>query len=219
MIDKMSRQKVSLKKKVYNEILDGIVKGDFPLDQFLNEGDLATKFGVSKAPIREALIELCNENVIRSIPRLGYQIVQLNITHVKESTELRLILEMAAFKKTVQNFNDTFLTKLSELNKENALQKSKGLLAPEQHWERNCTFHLLLCSFSGNALLTKMLEDTLNLIRRAFYQLFTIVEYQEYVSTNLNRHMEIEDALRKRNFGLAAELLEKDILRMRYSIQ
>lgn len=211
----MNMQKVSLKKKVYNELLDGIVKGDFPLDQFLNEGELAVKFGVSKAPIREALIELCNENVIRSIPRLGYQIVQLNITHVRESTELRLILETAAFKKTVQNFNDSFLTRLSELNKENALQKSKGLLAPEQHWERNCAFHLLLCSFSGNTLLNKMLSDTLNLIRRAFFQLYTIAEYHEYVSTEPNRHVEIEKSLRNGDFGLAAELLEADILRMR----
>ena len=170
---------------------------------------------MSKAPIREALIELCNENVLRSIPRLGYQIVQLNINHVKESTELRLILETAAFKKTVQNFNDGFLDKLAERNRENARQKSLGLLAPEQHWERNCAFHLLLCSFSGNTLLTQMLADTLKLMSRAFFQLYTIAEYQAYVATDPNRHMEIESALRKKEFDVAAELLEKDILHMR----
>lgn len=214
-LDDMNTQKISLKKKIYNEIFDGISKGEFPLDQFLNEGELATKFGVSKAPIREALIELCNENVLRSIPRLGYQIVQLNITHVRESTEVRLILETAAFKKTMQNFNDSYLVKLSELNKENARQKSLGLLAPEQHWERNCAFHLLLCSFSGNTMLTKMLADTLKLMRRAFFQLYTITEYQAYVATDPNMHMEIEYALKKNNFEAVAELLEKDILHMR----
>jgi DNA-binding GntR family transcriptional regulator len=211
----MNTPKISLKKKIYNELFEGIVKGYFPLDQFLNEGELATKYGVSKAPIREALIELCNENIIRSIPRLGYQIVQLNITHVRESTELRLILERAAFQKTAQNFNDDFLAKLSDLNKENALQKSMGLLAPEQHWERNCAFHLLLCSFSGNTLLTKMLGDTLKLNRRAFLQLYTIAEYQAYVSSDPNSHTEIEEALKKREFDAAAELLEQDILNMR----
>jgi len=214
-LEEMSTPKISLKKKIYDEIFDGIVKGEFPMDQFINEGYLATKYGVSKAPIREALIELCNEKILRSIPRLGYQIVQLNLTHIKESIEVRFILEIAAFKKTAQNFNDGFLDKLSTLNKENALQKKKGLLAPEQHWERNCAFHLLLCSFSGNSLLTEMLGETLKLNRRAFFQIYSITEYQDYVALDPNRHMEIEDALRKRDFDLAAELLEKDILHMR----
>ncbi|MHC1762289.1 MAG: GntR family transcriptional regulator [Negativicutes bacterium] len=211
----MNKPKVSLKKKIYHEIFDGIVKGDFPIDQFLSEGELAAKYGVSKAPIREALIELCNENVIRSIPRLGYQIVQLNATHVREATELRLIMETAAFRKTAQNFNDSFLEKLSERNKENALQKSRGLLAPEQHWERNCAFHLLLCSFCGNTLLTQTLRDALKLLTRAFCQIYTIAEYQQYVGTDPNSHMEIEAALRKRDFDVAAELLGNDILHMR----
>ncbi|MBP2667240.1 MAG: transcriptional regulator [Firmicutes bacterium] len=214
-MEEMSTPKISLKKKIYDEIFDGIVKGEFPMDQFINEGYLATKYGVSKAPIREALIELCNEKILRSIPRLGYQIVQLNLTHIKESIEVRFILEIAAFKKTAQNFNDSYLVKLSEMNKENARQKSMGLLAPEQHWERNCAFHLLLCSFSGNTMLTKMLADTLKLMRRAFFQLYTITEYQAYVAEDPNRHMEIEDALRKKNFEAVADLLEKDILHMR----
>ena len=211
----MRTPKVSLKKKIYNEIFDGIVNGDFPLDQFLNEGELATRYGVSKAPIREALIELCNENVIRSIPRLGYQIVQLNISHVRESTELRLVLEMAALKKIEQNFDERLVDRLAEMNRENALQKSKGNLTPEEHWERNCAFHLLLCSFSGNTLLTNMLHDTLKLMRRAFCQLYTIAEYQEYVVTDPNRHKEILEALHNRDFSLTETLLEKDILQMR----
>lgn len=211
----MNTQRVSLKKKIYNEVFSGIIKGEFPIDQFLNEGGLAAKYGVSKAPIREALIELCNENVLRSIPRLGYQIVQLNMTHVREATELRFVLEKAAFNKTIHNFDDHMLAKLSEKNKENALQKSQGLLAPEQHWGRNCAFHLLLCSFCGNTLLTKTLESTLNLIRRAFFQIYTIAEYQAYVATDPNRHMEMEEALGKKNYDLAAELLEKDILHMK----
>lgn len=214
-MNEMITKKISLKKQIYNELFDGIVKGDFPLDQFLNEGELATKFGVSKAPIREALIELCNENILRSIPRLGYQIVQLNLSHVRESTEVRLILETAAFKKTIQHFRSDFIDQLDEKNRESAKQKSLGFLAPEQHWDRNCAFHLLLCSFSGNAMLTKMLADTLKLMRRAFVQLYTITEYQAYVSTDPNRHIEMVQALQQGDFAMAAELLEKDILPMR----
>ena len=32
------------------------------------------KFGVSKSPVREALVELCKDGILTNIPRMGYQV-------------------------------------------------------------------------------------------------------------------------------------------------
>lgn len=221
----MQKNNNTLKSKIYNEILDSIHKGVFPLDQFLNEKELTQKFNVSKGPIREALIELCNENVLRSIPRVGYQIVQLTEKNIKEAMELRYILESSGFKKTIsimqKDYNgsaalkENFLADLDSLNDEYERQINKGPLAVDQHWAYNIDFHLLLNSLAGNSLMNEILNNTLRLIRRAYMQLYSDTDIVSYISNDLVRHKEIVEHLRKKNFREASEHLKKDILFIR----
>ena len=86
----------SLKQQIYQQIFEKIINNEFPLNEFLVEGRLAEMFGVSRAPVREALVELCNEKVLRNIPRAGYQIVQLSQRELRDALQLRLILETEA---------------------------------------------------------------------------------------------------------------------------
>ena len=67
-------RKTTLADQIYSAILDKIMRNEFPMDQFLTEAYLAEHFEASRAPVREALVKLCNENILRSIPRTGYQI-------------------------------------------------------------------------------------------------------------------------------------------------
>ena len=202
----------SLKKKIYNEILDGINKGYFPLDQFLNEGELTRKYNVSKGTIREALIELCNEKILRSIPRVGYQIVQLTEKNIKEAIELRYILETIGLKKAVRVIEESTLDSLDSLNNEYEEHMKKNSLAIDQHWEYNIRFHLILNSFAGNSHMNEVLNDTLKLIRRAYVQLYSNTGRDIYISTDLSRHIEIVESLRKKEFETAMNLLRNDIL-------
>lgn len=211
----MQRNSNSLKRKIHDEILDGIIKGSFPLNQFLNEGELSERFNVSKAPIREALIELCNEKVLRSIPRIGYQIIQLTERNVMEATELRLMLEIIGLKKSAHIMSESNLNSLSDLNKECEVQISKSPFTIEQHWEYNIRFHLMLNSFAGNSHMNEVLSDTLKLIRRAYVQLYSNTHNAAYIYMDLNRHIEIEKAIRQNEFAKAQELLKNDILFIR----
>lgn len=202
----------SLKRKIYSEILNGIIKGQFPLDQFINEGELVGKYNVSKGPIREALIELCNEKILRSIPRVGYQIVQLTEKNVKEATELRLMLELSGLKKALPVMNGSATDSLARLNKEYEVHAGKISFTIEQHWEYNIRFHLLLNSFAGNSYMNDVLSSTLKLIWRAYVQLYSETDHDEYISTDLSRHIDLEKSLRKKEFEKAFDLLKSDIL-------
>lgn len=202
----------SLKRKIYSEILNGIIKGQFPLDQFINEGELVEKYNVSKGPIREALIELCNEKILRSIPRVGYQIVQLTEKNVKEATELRLMLELSGLKKALPVMNGNATDSLARLNKEYEVHAGKISFTIEQHWEYNIRFHLLLNSFAGNSYMNDVLSSTLKLIWRAYVQLYSETDHDEYISTDLSRHIDLEKSLRKKEFEKAFDLLKSDIL-------
>ena len=74
----MKKQQESLKNMVYQAILNGIFTDEYKPNQIINEQELVQKFGCSKTPIREALVTLCNEGILRSFPRFGYQVVSVS---------------------------------------------------------------------------------------------------------------------------------------------
>ena len=70
--------KKSIKEQVEERLFEDIVCGVYPPGTVLNEGTLTKKFGVSKSPVREALVTLCRDGVLMNIPRCGYQVVPLS---------------------------------------------------------------------------------------------------------------------------------------------
>ena len=61
----------SIKEQIYYAILEDILHGEYRSRDVLNERSLVEKYKCSKAPVREALLLLCNDHVLRSIPRYG----------------------------------------------------------------------------------------------------------------------------------------------------
>ena len=65
---------MTIKERVYNEVYNDIFSGKYEPNEILTENKLVEKYSVSKSPVREALLELCKDQVLQSLPRLGYQV-------------------------------------------------------------------------------------------------------------------------------------------------
>ncbi len=101
--------KGSLKDHVYQQVIEMICNGRFKAGDIITESQLIDFFQVSKSPVREALIQLCFEEVLRSIPRCGYQIIQISAKNVQDLTELRLYLELSSLQKVAANLTPEIL--------------------------------------------------------------------------------------------------------------
>ena len=75
------KDRQTLKEKIYNQIIDGIVSGEYKSGQILNEKELVDRYDVSKAPVREALLILSSEGVLTNIPRYILFIIQSLHSH------------------------------------------------------------------------------------------------------------------------------------------
>ena len=93
--------KLSLKDTVYQQLIELICQGKLLPDTLFTENHMISYFGVSKSPVREALIQLCHENVLKSIPRCGYQVTAISSKNVRDVTELRLYLELSSLPKVM----------------------------------------------------------------------------------------------------------------------
>jgi DNA-binding GntR family transcriptional regulator len=208
--------KVSLKEKVYALLVQDITAGIIKPNEIITEGSLIKRFQVSKAPVREALIELCKDNFLRSLPRLGYQVVACSLKEIIDILDFRVDVEIGNLKRafphitseSLEVFGQYEIWSLPELNQ-------RGIV---EHWLHNQKFHLLLCSLSGNTYAYRSLEQLLKQNSRFFAQYYSYASYHETESKG-RFHASIIDALKERDLEKACTLLVSDINAVKEQIQ
>jgi len=93
----------SLTDQAAREIRSRIVRGVFQLGEPLSEITLANELGVSKTPVREALMELKRQGLVEVHPQRGTFVFDMTATQVDKLSELRAILEIAALRLALSN--------------------------------------------------------------------------------------------------------------------
>lgn len=210
----MKKDKVSLKEQIYTKILFKIVHGEYPHNQFLTESNLVEEFGVSRILLREALIELKKDNILKSIPRAGYQIVQIAGNEIRDAIRTRAILEAGAARCALPMIGPDKLKQLEQLVSEadNARNDSRPLI--HEWWERNIQFHNIIANATRNALLVDMIDKTTSILWRAAVQYFVIREPDVYLGFHPGSHKHIVDAIRKKDEENLVNLIKKDVTSM-----
>jgi DNA-binding GntR family transcriptional regulator len=140
---------LSLPETVYRELRRAILNGVFRPSQILRQEELAKRFGVSRAPLREALPRLEAEGMVVLHPRRGYAVVSLDSEEILEIFELRMLIEERAAYLATLHRTEADVAGLRELLAEMAAihPSDPGQIA---RWaELNFKFHDDLFAPSG----------------------------------------------------------------------
>lgn len=200
--------KPNLKEQIYNAILNDIDEGVYPPGTILNEKTLLEKYHCSKSPVREALIALCADKVLKNLPRFGYEVTYLTENDIYQMLEFRLALESGILARKLDSIGEQEIRQLTELNGQ-CLRKD---LSPREHWEANSLFHKTLIGFCGNSYVTEQLAATLKRLTRAYAQ----TRWNKQIPfVNLphdcKHHKNILEALTKKNVAQLKKALEADL--------
>ena len=207
----MKKEKDSLKSIVYQQTLDGIIKGEYKANQIINEQELVGKFGFSKSPVREALISLCNEGVLRNIPRYGYEVIRLTGKDVNEILRFRFFLEGGLLRDCYTFIAQDQMDELYRLDDLcNASVDDMWV-----HWDHNMHFHLYLLSRSGNTYAYQQLEKSMGILKRAYAQFYWDKWDAEYNPIVMRYHRDILACIKNRDIDGAIEKLELDLQEFR----
>ena len=196
------------KKFICTDIVQSIIQGEYRPNGLLSERKLMEKYGVSKSIVREALGELCNENVLRSIPRYGYEIVTLTESDVRNILQFRVMIECQSLPIVFQKASREELGELS---------RNLQLLAPEhdqevwEAWENNSKFHLQLLALSGNRYCYDQIKRSLSILKRAYAQFYWDKWRRVRFHFDGEKHLRVTEALQQGDLALASCLLEQDI--------
>jgi DNA-binding GntR family transcriptional regulator len=170
-----------------------IMTGEIPIGAQLRQAELATRLGVSRTPIREALRQLQSGGLIEVVPNRGAVVRVPAPWEVREAYEVRAELEGLACKRAVRLITDDGLAELraaNELLRRDAPQPSTNLSTTAA----NDTFHTLIHQVSGNERLAKVIKE----INEAFPRNVSALVLQDnprHRDDNYAEHQRIIDAL------------------------
>ena len=157
---------------LYQQVREKIVCGDIKPGEILTEAGLADEYGVSKAPVREALVLLGHEGLVESMPRIGHVVATFTVQDVLETFHLRSVLEAEAAGLAAERITEEGIAALLKIvDEESALSEraQEGDFDERAFDERayglNTEFHHLIARASGNRRLA-------DLIKKDAYQRF-----------------------------------------------
>lgn len=188
-----------LRARIADAIWELIYTGEFPPGARLREVELAEMLGVSRTPLREALVHLEQEGVVFSETAKGFTVSELTSREVREIYPLRALLESHALKIAGRPTDKT-MAKLREINEE--LESANHSI--RQRIELDEKFHTCLVSHCPSELLMKQLKSLQQLSRRYEYAYMRDNRQVEY---STDQHREILAALESGAHEEACQLL------------
>ncbi|WP_369414266.1 GntR family transcriptional regulator [Microvirga puerhi] len=134
-----------------------IVTMQFAPGEMLSEQDLARRFGVSRSPVREALIKLSEAGLVRVLPQRGTQVVKISRIGVENARFIREAVETAVVREAAVSASPTMLAELNaSLGRQRRAQRSKS---PEEFLALDEEFHRLLAETAGRLAAWEIIED------------------------------------------------------------
>jgi DNA-binding GntR family transcriptional regulator len=153
-----------LSADVHQELLGQIVQGRFAPGQRLKDTELAEQLGVSRTPVREALLRLEREGVISSQKHLGFSVKRLQESEILEVYPLVRLLECSALGSGPLPCP----AKMQRLKELGLSLKQEGS-DPLRRIELDSTWHAALIEDNGNRHLMRILADLKRILLRYEY--------------------------------------------------
>ena len=191
---------MNLPTPIYQQLINAIEKGDLrPGDRML-ETELASRFGVSRTPIREAIRRLETDGLVVHKPRIGAVVRVLTQQEIVELYEMRIVLEATAAQMAAKHCSNAETRTLHDLN-DQMLAHSKDPFAVAT---LNRKFHT--CIF--NAARNRFLAQSYNSLSYSLILLGkTTLETDERVQNVYAQHEAIIGALISGDTEIASEVM------------
>ena len=201
-----------LRDVVFNTLREAILKGDLKPGERLMELQLASKLGVSRTPIREAIRELemigLVENIpykgtiVRKLTRKGAEVAKMTLKDMEDVLEIRDALDELAVRIACQKISDEQLKQLEDMKE--LFEKSTQTGNVKKIAEADVTFHDVIYEATGNPKLVTLLNNLREQVYR--YRVEYIKDPKNY-PTLIAEHEAILESLKNRDVKNAVEAM------------
>jgi DNA-binding GntR family transcriptional regulator len=193
-----------LREKVYDQLRAEMISCALPPGTEIRENELALRFGVSKSPVRDALMRLEREGLVITLPRQGYRVAPVSLADVQDMFHLRDALEQACMERIVRRASEEQLAALDVFKRYEPADWPGGFVA------YNREFHRTLAHMAGNARMRDQLIDLIDQMERAV-QLSVSSLKKGNPQSLVDEHSELINALQGRQASRAQRLASRHV--------
>lgn len=201
--------------RTFIQLRNDIVEGRIEAGAKLSEVELSTRYDVSRAVVREAINRLESVRLIERKPNVGARVVTLTPQGLIELYQIRESLEGMAARLAAINMTDDEVTALRELLKDHASELIDG----QSYYQEagDVDFHYRIVQGSKN-------QQLISLLLNGIYHLVRMYRVQlgmtgPRVTTALNEHEQIVNAITNRDPELAEILMRRHITYSKNTIE
>jgi DNA-binding GntR family transcriptional regulator len=190
-----------LNELAYKEIKSLLIKGQLEFNKLYSANQFAELLGVSRTPVREALLQLANEGCLNFVKGQGFKIKEYSEKEIKDFFETRKMIESYVIERLIGASVRLDIKQLEESLKLMSI-RAKGGEDTYGFLEADKDFHLTLVQRYNNSLMLSIMQNIRNLISVFGAKALSHKERFEEV---IHEHKVILDAIKERNKEKAVE--------------
>lgn len=201
-------------ERVYTHIKEAVLDRRYEGGTLLTEGGLADAVGVSRTPVREALLRLEVEGLIKLYPKKGALVLAVSAQEIKDVVETRLLVEEFAARKAVPA-SPQLIARLEQLLEKQRQVAEAGDLAAVAVTDR--CFHAEIVKNAGNEILSRLYDQLRD--RQLRMGVAVMEAHPGRIEANITEHGELLEAIRAGDAEGAAQVVRRHVGRVRVLVR
>ena len=191
----------SLREQVYDYLRDEINSRKILPGEFINLNQLSEQLGISKTPLRDAIIQLEIEGFVTILPRRGVTVKKLSLDEIKDAYEIVGALEGSVILSVFDKINSSHITQMEKLNSAqlDALEREDY----DSYYKSNLAFHGVFLNLSENKTLLQMITP----FKQRLYDFPRRGYLKEWELNNCNEHGQFIELIKQKDRKGAASMI------------
>lgn len=157
-------QRHLLRDDVYRRLRDAIIDGTLAPGERLRDAELATWLGVSRTPVREALLRLAESGLVAAKPGSSTRVASLNLRELRDARDVVAAMHQLAVRETVGRLTDADIAAMREANQRFRAAIERGDV--DAALSADDELHGVPVAVAANRALSAVLEQFSPVIRR-----------------------------------------------------
>lgn len=192
----------SLRQQVYEYLQKEIQSGRLVPGSFLRLNEISENLGISKTPLRDALIQMECEGFVSILPRRGVLLNRLTMEEIKGILQILGAIESAILRAVFHKITPRHLEMMEQLNSEmrRCIQDTSFEGFDFQYYSLNIAFHRVFLDLSDN----EVMKPLLNTMKQRLYDFPRLAYMKEWELSNCDEHDRFINYIRRGEKDAAA---------------